>query len=58
MLNDRLYKLKELLLARPGITMQDMITELDVVKTTIKRAIEALRDCFDTLIAYNRFHGG
>jgi predicted DNA-binding transcriptional regulator YafY len=58
MLNDRLYKLKELLLARPGITMQDMITELEVAKATVKRDIEALRDRFDTPIAYDRFHGG
>lgn len=58
MLNDRLYKLKELLLARPGITMQEMITELEVAKATVKRDIEALRDRFDTPIAYDRFHGG
>ncbi len=58
MLNDRLYKLKELLLSRPGITMQDMLTELEVAKATVKRDIEALRDRFDTPIVYDRFHGG
>ncbi len=58
MLNDRLYKLKELLLSRPGINMQDMITELEVAKATVKRDIEALRDRFDTPIVYDRFSGG
>jgi predicted DNA-binding transcriptional regulator YafY len=58
MLNDRLYKLKELLLARPGIDMQGLIAELEVAKATVKRDIEALRDRFDTPIVYDRFNGG
>lgn len=58
MLNDRLYRLKELLLARPGIDMHGMIKELEVAKATVKRDIEALRDSFDTPIIYDRFSGG
>ena len=58
MRNDRLYQLKDLLLSRPGIGMQDLIHELEVTKATVKRDIEALRDRFDTPIVYDRFHGG
>jgi predicted DNA-binding transcriptional regulator YafY len=58
MLNDRLYRLKELLLARPGIDMHGLIEELEVAKATVKRDIEALRDRFDTPIIYDRFSGG
>ncbi|MEY4735993.1 MAG: hypothetical protein RL302_312, partial [Pseudomonadota bacterium] len=53
MLNDRLYRLKELLLARPGIDMHGLIEELEVAKATVKRDIEALRDRFDTPIIYD-----
>ena len=58
MLNDRLYKLKELLQSRPGIGMQDLMNEMEVAKATVKRDIEALRDRFDTPIVFDRFHGG
>ena len=58
MQNDRLYRLKELLLARPGIDMQGLMEALEVAKATVKRDIEALRDRFDTPIVYDRFHGG
>lgn len=58
MLNDRLYKLKELLLSRPDISMQELVTALEVAKATVKRDIEALRDRFDTPIVYDRFAGG
>jgi predicted DNA-binding transcriptional regulator YafY len=58
MLSDRLYKLKELLLSRPYIGMQALISEMEVAQATVKRDIEALRDRFDTPIVYDRFHGG
>ena len=58
MLNDRLYKLKELLQSRPGIGMQDLMNEMEVAKATVKRDIEALRDRFDTPIVFDRFRGG
>jgi predicted DNA-binding transcriptional regulator YafY len=58
MLNDRLYRLKELLLARPGIDMQGLMAAMEVAKATVKRDIEALRDRFDTPIVYDRFSGG
>jgi len=58
MLNDRLYKLKELLQNRPGISMQDLINEMEVAKATVKRDLEALRSRFDIPIIFDRFHGG
>jgi len=51
MVNDRLYRLKELLLSWRGIGMQALIQGLEVAKTTVKRDVEALRDWFNDPIA-------
>ena len=58
MQNDRLYQLKELLLSRPGIGMDALTAAMEVSKATVKRDIAALRDRFDTPIAYDRFMAG
>jgi predicted DNA-binding transcriptional regulator YafY len=56
--NDRLYKLNTLIQARPGISLQEIMSALEVSRATAKRDIEALRDRFDTPIVYDRNQGG
>ncbi|HMN92723.1 MAG TPA: YafY family protein [Hydrogenophaga sp.] len=56
--SDRLYRLNALIQSRPGISLQDIMSELEVSRATAKRDIEALRDRFDTPIVYDRDIGG
>lgn len=56
--NHRLYKLNTLIEAHPGISLQEIMSALEVSRATAKRDIEALRDRFDTPIIYDRDRGG
>lgn len=58
MANDRLYKLDALILSRPGVSLQDIMSSLGVSRATAKRDIEMLRDRYDAPIVYDREVGG
>lgn len=58
MANDRLYRLNALIQSRPGISLQDIMSSLEISRATAKRDIETLRDRFDTPIVYDRDAGG
>lgn len=54
MQSDRLYQLKDLIQAHPGISLQSLTQRLERSPATVKRQISALRDRFDMPIVFDR----
>lgn len=56
--SDLQYRLKALLESRPGISMQQLMSALEVSRATVKRHLDVLRDRFDTPIEFDRALNG
>ena len=55
---ERLYRIESLIRRRGYVSFDDLMSELEVSRATLKRDIAFLRDRMGAPIEYDRFHGG